>query len=225
MGWVRHCLPIPTPFVLSLSKDRKILTMSFWVNILTCNDDSYYTGHTDNLERRIAMHQTGKIDGYTGSRLPIELAFSGHFTTRREALEMERRIKGWSRKKKEAMMRGDWDEVSRLAQNRSQSLVSPQPPGGSTGSPRTVKTSLARPALFDGSTSSPRTVKVSLARPALFDGSTGSPRTEKISSSPQTEKKSSLPQTEKKSSSPQTEKISSVRPEPVEGQEKQEKCK
>ena len=242
MGWVRHCLPIPTPFVLSLSKDRKILTMSFWVYILTCNDDSYYTGHTDNLERRIAMHQTGKIDGYTGSRLLIELAFSAHFTTRREALEMERRIKGWSRKKKEAMMRGDWDEVSRLAQNRSQSLMPPQPPGGSTGSPRTVKisaaipehfdgstcsprtvkTSLARPALFDGSTSSPQTVKVSLARPALFDGSTGSPQTEKKSSSPQTQKISSSPQTEKKSSSPQTEKISSVRPEPVEGQEKQE---
>ena len=196
MGWVRHCLPIPTPFVLSLSKDRKILTMSFWVYILTCNDDSYYTGHTDNLERRIAMHQTGKIDGYTASRLPIELAFSAHFTTRREALEMERRIKGWSRKKKEAMMRGDWDEVSRLAQNRSQSLVSPQPPGGSTGSPRTVKTSLARPALFDGSTSSPRTEKIS-----------SSPQTQKISSSPQTQKISSSPQTEKNHPYPKRKKI------------------
>ena len=170
MGRVRLC--IPTPFVLSLSKDRKILAMSFWVYILKCNDDSYYTGHTDNLELRVAMQQTGKIDGYTGSRLPITLLFSEQFTTRFDALEMERRIKTWSRKKKEAMMRGDWDEVSRLAQNRSQSLVPPQPPGGSTGSPRTVK--------------------ISSARPEPFDGSTGSPPTEKISSSPQMGKISSV---------------------------------
>ena len=94
--------------------------MSFWVYILKCNDGSYYTGHTDNLELRFAMHQEGKIDGYTASRLPVTLVFSEHFTTRLEALEMERRVKTWSRKKKEAMMRGDWDEVSRLARNRSQ---------------------------------------------------------------------------------------------------------
>ncbi|MBL8524011.1 MAG: GIY-YIG nuclease family protein [Betaproteobacteria bacterium] len=91
----------------------------FWVYILKCNDDSYYTGHTDNLEIRIAQHNEGTIEGYTATRLPVTLVFSEQFATRLEALEMERRIKGWSRKKKEAMMLGDWKEVSRLAKNKA----------------------------------------------------------------------------------------------------------
>jgi putative endonuclease len=89
--------------------------MSFCVYILKCNDGSYYTGHTDNLEKRIGEHQSGACGGYTSTRLPVELVFSQDFPTREEALASERQIKGWSRKKKEAMMRGDWNEVSRLA--------------------------------------------------------------------------------------------------------------
>jgi predicted GIY-YIG superfamily endonuclease len=113
--------------------------MSFWVYILQCNDNSYYTGHTDNLELRIAQHHEGKIDSYTATRLPVSLLFSEQFGTRLEALEMEQRIKGWSRKKKEALMRGDWDEVSRLSNNRQATSAS-QPLHGSTGSPRTGET-------------------------------------------------------------------------------------
>jgi len=89
--------------------------MSFSVYILRCADHSYYTGHTDNLEQRIGEHQNGLCGGYTASRLPVELVFNQECTTREEALTAERQIKGWSRKKKEAMMRGDWAEVSRLA--------------------------------------------------------------------------------------------------------------
>lgn len=89
--------------------------MGFGVYILRCADNSYYTGHTDNLEKRIAEHQTGEIESYTSARLPVTLAFADEFPTREEALARERQIKGWSRKKKEAMMRGDWAEVSRLA--------------------------------------------------------------------------------------------------------------
>ncbi|HXZ37417.1 MAG TPA: GIY-YIG nuclease family protein [Thermodesulfobacteriota bacterium] len=89
--------------------------MSFWVYILRCADRSYYTGHTDNLEKRIVEHQRGEIEGYTSARLPVTLVFADEFPTREEAIARERQIKGWSRKKKEAMMRGDWGEVSRLA--------------------------------------------------------------------------------------------------------------
>ncbi len=89
--------------------------MSFWVYILRCADNSYYTGHTDNLEERIAKHQAGEVEGYTSTRLPVSLLFSEEFPTREEALACERQIKGWSRRKKEALMRGDWIEVSRLA--------------------------------------------------------------------------------------------------------------
>lgn len=91
----------------------------FWVYILHCADGSYYTGHTDNIEKRMAQHQSGESVGYTATRRPVELVWSQECYTREEALSAERQLKGWSRKKKEAMMRGDWTEVSRLAQSKS----------------------------------------------------------------------------------------------------------
>ena len=115
--------------------------MSFWVYILRCADNSYYIGHTDNLEQRIAQHNQGYITTcYTYKRRPLELVFSQDFVTREEALASEQQIKGWSRKKKEAMMRGDWAEVSRLA--KSSTPVHPELVEGwhgSTSSPRTGK--------------------------------------------------------------------------------------
>lgn len=92
--------------------------MSFWVYILRCTDGSYYTGHTDNLETRLGQHSAGVLPNfYTFNRRPLELVFLQEFVTREEALTSEQQIKGWSRKKKEAMMRGDWAEVSRLARS------------------------------------------------------------------------------------------------------------
>jgi predicted GIY-YIG superfamily endonuclease len=95
--------------------------MSFWVYIIQCADRSYYTGHTDNLERRIAMHQRGEIPGYTSKRRPIELVYSQACYTREEALGAELQIKGWSRAKKTALIRGDWDSVSMLAHSKKRS--------------------------------------------------------------------------------------------------------
>jgi predicted GIY-YIG superfamily endonuclease len=89
--------------------------MSFWVYILRCVDGSYYTGHTDNLEKRLHEHQTGTCAGYTASRCPVELVFCQPRTARAEALTSEQKIKGWSRRKKEAMMRGDWRAVRAAA--------------------------------------------------------------------------------------------------------------
>lgn len=92
--------------------------LAFWVYILRCADKSYYTGHTDNLENRIAQHHQGYFPTcYTYKRRPLELVFSQDFATREEALTSEQQIKGWSRKKKEAMIRDDWAEVSRLAKS------------------------------------------------------------------------------------------------------------
>ena len=92
--------------------------MSFWVYILRCSDGSYYTGHTDSLERRIGQHFAGAIPScYTFNRRPLTVVFSQEFSTREEALASEQQIKGWSRKKKAAMIRGDWAEVSRLARS------------------------------------------------------------------------------------------------------------
>ncbi|MBN2712861.1 MAG: GIY-YIG nuclease family protein [Planctomycetes bacterium] len=93
--------------------------MTFWVYILQCSDGSYYTGHTDDLERRIVEHSQGEYMGcYTYSRRPVRLVFSQEFGSREEALASEMQIKGWSRKKKEALIRCDWEEISRLSRSK-----------------------------------------------------------------------------------------------------------
>ena len=89
--------------------------MSFWAYMLRCADRSYYLGHTDELERRVAQHQAGEVNGYTRSRRPVVLVWQQDFATREEALAAERRVKGWSRAKKEALIAGDWDKIRRLA--------------------------------------------------------------------------------------------------------------
>jgi predicted GIY-YIG superfamily endonuclease len=95
--------------------------MAFWVYLLRCADESYYVGHTDNLELRIAQHQSGDLGGYTKRRRPVQLVYSESFGTRDDAFAAERQIKGWSRKKKEALIDGDWERLRLLAQRRSPS--------------------------------------------------------------------------------------------------------
>jgi putative endonuclease len=97
--------------------------MAFWIYIVRCSDNSYYTGHTDNLEQRIAQHQAGEVTGYTSKRRPVELVFAQDCATREEALRAEIQIKGWSRKKKEAMMRNDWKEVQRISWGKRNPLT------------------------------------------------------------------------------------------------------
>jgi predicted GIY-YIG superfamily endonuclease len=87
----------------------------FYVYILRCRDGSYYVGHTDNLEKRMVEHTEGLCGGYTARRRPVELVFADEFATREETIERERQLKGWSRLKKEALIRGDWDSLKRLA--------------------------------------------------------------------------------------------------------------
>ncbi|SNS09456.1 tRNA/rRNA methyltransferase [Sphingomonas laterariae] len=92
--------------------------MSFFVYILRCADGTYYTGHTDDLDRRMAEHQSGALPGYTYDRRPVELMFSENFQTRLEALDREQQIKDWSRKKKEALFRSDWASIADAARSR-----------------------------------------------------------------------------------------------------------
>jgi putative endonuclease len=89
--------------------------VTFWTYILRCFDGLYYTGHTDNLEARIAQHQTGGYCDFTSRRRPVELVWSQEFPTRLEAIEAEHRIKPWSRAKKEALIKGDWAALSYFA--------------------------------------------------------------------------------------------------------------
>ena len=92
--------------------------MAFFAYILLCADGSYYTGHTEDLECRVADHHAGRFGGYTLKRRPVRLEWSQEFVTRYEALSAERQIKGWSRAKKRALIAGDWDRLSNVARNR-----------------------------------------------------------------------------------------------------------
>jgi predicted GIY-YIG superfamily endonuclease len=86
-----------------------------WVYILLCSDGSYYTGCTTAIAQRIAQHEGSAFDGYTSKRLPVKLVFSQSFSNVEDAVRAERRIKGWSRKKKEALIRGDYSMLHSLA--------------------------------------------------------------------------------------------------------------
>ena len=92
--------------------------MDFYAYMLRCNDGSYYVGHTDDLELRFVQHQAGTFGGYTARRRPVKLVWSANFPTRDEAFAAERKLKGWSRAKKQALIARDWELISTLAQNR-----------------------------------------------------------------------------------------------------------
>jgi len=89
--------------------------------MLQCADNSFYVGSAtgEGLSRRIAQHETGAYPGYTSSRRPVRLVWSEHFDWITDAIAAERQLKGWSRKKKEALIKGDWNEVSRHAKRRA----------------------------------------------------------------------------------------------------------
>ena len=89
------------------------------VYMLRCADGSYYVGSARlGLERRLSEHNNGHYGGYTSKRLPVELAWSEHFPILTDAIAVERQIKGWSRAKKEALIRGDFDLIRQLSKRR-----------------------------------------------------------------------------------------------------------
>ena len=88
------------------------------VYILRCADGSYYVGTAQQgLERRLAEHQQGVAAGYTAWRRPVDLVYAQEFGTITDALAAERKLKGWSRAKKEAVIRGDFDALPGLARS------------------------------------------------------------------------------------------------------------
>lgn len=70
-----------------------MLKTGFYTYMLECRDGSYYVGHTDDLEYRLACHQRGEIDGYTARRRPVRLVWVDTFDSRDDAFERERQIK------------------------------------------------------------------------------------------------------------------------------------
>ncbi len=85
-----------------------------FVYILKCADGSYYTGSTVDLEMRMAQHLAGYFKGYTSSRLLVELVWQQEFPTDHDAFVAERQVKGWTRAKKEALIRGDFAAIHEI---------------------------------------------------------------------------------------------------------------
>lgn len=89
-----------------------------WVYILRCADGSTYVGSTRDVERRLEQHQRGDGAVYTRRRLPVELAFAHDDDSVAAAFALEKRIQGWSRAKREALIRGDFEAIAAAAKKR-----------------------------------------------------------------------------------------------------------
>ena len=110
--------------------------LPFFAYLLRCNDGSYYVGHTDQMQYRLAQHQMGEGSQYTCSRLPVRLVWCQEFTTRDEAKAAEKRLKGWSRAKKEALIEGRFDRISLLASRSAKAQALRDAPSQSEGAPQ-----------------------------------------------------------------------------------------
>ena len=87
-----------------------------YVYILKCNDGSYYTGVTNDVERRLREHNSGENPrAYTYKKRPLKLVFWEYFLDPEQAIEFEKQIKGWTGKKKEALIEQNWDKLKELA--------------------------------------------------------------------------------------------------------------
>ena len=86
--------------------------------MLHCRGGYFYVGHTDDLERRMDQHVRSIVPGFVRDHWPAKLVWSVELPTRYEAIAMERRVKGWSRAKKLALIRDDWETISQLAKSK-----------------------------------------------------------------------------------------------------------
>jgi len=92
-----------------------------YMYILQCADGSYYTGSTKNLEMRLAQHQNGKGANHTKKRLPVQLVYFEEYDRVEQAFYREKQVQGWSRKKKEALIKNMPDELKKLSECMNES--------------------------------------------------------------------------------------------------------
>ncbi len=92
--------------------------------ILQCADDSYYTGSTKYLEKRVQQHQNGEGANHTKNRLPVILVYAEYYPRIDLAFNREKQVQGWSRKKKEALINGEHHRLPELAKAYRDKVVS-----------------------------------------------------------------------------------------------------
>ncbi len=92
----------------------------YFVYIPLCADNSYYAGVTNDMERRMYEHENGLNPGsYTHKQRPVTLVFCERLTDVNQAIAFEKQVKGWSRKKKEAIINGNWELLPELSKRRT----------------------------------------------------------------------------------------------------------
>jgi predicted GIY-YIG superfamily endonuclease len=91
----------------------------FFVYILRCRDNSYYVGHCLDVPARVLLHNSGEGAKYTKDHGPVTPVYTEKFDSEAEAVRRERQLKGWSWAKKDALVRGDKEELRRLAKRRA----------------------------------------------------------------------------------------------------------
>ena len=82
---------------------------------LLCSNGKYYTGSTNDMDKRLAEHQNGEGSNYTRKHLPVELVYLEEFRRIDDAFKREKQVQGWGRKKKEALIKGNFDELPELS--------------------------------------------------------------------------------------------------------------
>ncbi|MDY8136769.1 GIY-YIG nuclease family protein [Aquimarina sp. 2201CG5-10] len=94
----------------------------YYVYLVECKDGSFYIGITNNLQRRIYEHNIGlKENSYTYKRRPVELKWYETFTDPDKAIMVEKQLKGWSRRKKIALINENWDKLIEYSKNYTES--------------------------------------------------------------------------------------------------------
>jgi len=91
----------------------------YYVYILLCTDNSYYTGVTNDLETKLLYHQNGyNPNCYTFNRRPVEIVYYTEFDDVNQAIAFEKQVKGWSRAKKEAIINDEWEKLPNLSKRK-----------------------------------------------------------------------------------------------------------
>ena len=128
--------------------------MKGYMYILLCNDGSYYTGSTNDLERRLEQHFAGEGANYTKKHPPVELLYYEEFDRIDEAFFREKQVQGWSRRKKEALINGEHGKLPELSRNYTQYGV-PSASVVSTSSTTEITTGSTTEIMTSSTTESP----------------------------------------------------------------------
>ena len=99
--------------------------MKGWMYILECANGSYYCGSTNNLERRLRQHQSGRGANYTRKHGPVRLVYIEEYARVQDAFYREKQIQKWTRKKKRALIEGNYEALhhaARCSNGSSQSV-------------------------------------------------------------------------------------------------------